>query len=108
MSCEYATSGCNYPEGGCDGACARYSLQPGQRVEVNWGPRGWLPGAFEEYRRGEADEPDTRVRCKVKMDNGFACDGQGYAAECVLPAVSGHDCPDKDGRHTKSIHGGES
>lgn len=60
-------------------------LQPGQRVEVNWGPRGWLPGTFEEYRRGEADEPESRVRCKVKMDNGWGCEGQGYASECVRP-----------------------
>lgn len=89
MTCQYASSGCNYPEGECLGLCNQQgiglTLRPCQRVEVNWGRHGWLPGTFHEYRRGEADEPDSRVRCKVTMDNGFGCEGQGYASECVRP-----------------------
>jgi hypothetical protein len=64
-------------------------LVPGQRVEVDWGLRGWLPGTFEEYREGEFDEPDGRVRCRVAMDNGWAFQGQGFAAECVRAAEGG-------------------
>ena len=40
-----------------------------------------------EIMGGEAGEPEDRVRCRVAMSNGFACDGQGYAAECARPAT---------------------
>lgn len=62
------------------------ALQPGQKVEVNWGRNfGWLPGVFQEYGHGYPEEGDEVVRCKVKMDNGFPCEGFGYAQACVRP-----------------------
>lgn len=60
-------------------------LQPGQRVEVNWGEQfGWLPGTFRGYTTGDADENFNR--CMVSMDNGFACNAPGYHPDCVRQA----------------------
>ncbi len=56
----------------------------GQRVLVNWGERhGWLPGTFEGYSSPAVDEEFRR--CRVEMDNGFACNGEGYHPDCVRP-----------------------
>jgi hypothetical protein len=59
-------------------------MKTGDKVEVQWARLGWLPGVFETYTSGEADEDFQR--CKVKMDNGFACHGQGYHPDCVREA----------------------
>jgi hypothetical protein len=56
-------------------------LQEGQRVLVKWNRLGWLPGTFEGYSSPDVDEEFRR--CKVKMDNGFACNGFGYHPDCV-------------------------
>lgn len=54
-------------------------------MEVNWGSkRGWLPGTFESYA-SSADPDETFKRVRVKMDNGFCCDGSGYHPDCVRP-----------------------
>jgi hypothetical protein len=60
-------------------------FQPGDRVEVNWGRRGWLPGIFESYA-SSADPGEDFKRIRVAMDNGFGCTGSGYHPDCVRPA----------------------
>lgn len=60
------------------------TLEPGQRVEVLWDRHGWLPGTFQGYVSGDADEGFRR--CLVKMDNGFGCSAPGFHPDCVRPA----------------------
>jgi hypothetical protein len=57
------------------------SLTAGERVEVNWGRRGWLPGTFESLSTPDPGEDFQRAR--VCMDNGLSCDGSGYHPRCV-------------------------
>lgn len=61
-------------------------MKPGDRVEVQWARLGWLPGTFEAYSSPSPDEDFQRI--KVKMDNGFACHGEGYHPECVRAVQS--------------------
>jgi hypothetical protein len=67
---------------------ARTSMALGDRVEVNWGRRGWLPGTFEVYE-SFADPGENFLRLHVRMDNGFSCDGSGYHPDAVrMPVAS--------------------
>ena len=56
-------------------------FRPGDRMLVQWQGRGWLPGTFESY--GSPDPDEAFERCRVKMDNGFACHGSGFHPDCV-------------------------
>lgn len=60
-------------------------MQTGDRVEVNWGPRGWLAGTFLAFESCP-DPEEEFIRVHVAMDNGFACEGSGYHPDCVRPA----------------------
>jgi hypothetical protein len=62
-------------------------MQTGERVEVNWGRRGWLPGTLTSFESCP-DHDEDFIRVHVQMDNGFACSGTGYHPDCVRP-VSG-------------------
>jgi hypothetical protein len=57
------------------------TLKQGDRIEVNWGKRGWLPAIFSNY--SSADDGEGFERVKATMDNGWACDGSGYHPDCV-------------------------
>lgn len=57
------------------------SLARGERVEVNWGNRGWLPGTFQSLSSPDPDEDFQRVQ--VAMDCGLTCEGSGYHPRCV-------------------------
>lgn len=57
-------------------------FKPGDRVTVNWGRRGWLPGTFEAYE-SSPDPSETFRRVHVRMDNGWACTGTGYHPDAV-------------------------
>jgi hypothetical protein len=59
-------------------------LRPGQRVEVKWNRRGWLPGTFRGYETSP-DPGEDFLRVHAEMDNGFSCTGTGYHPDCVRP-----------------------
>lgn len=63
-------------------------MNQGQRVVVLWDRNGWLPGTFECF--SSPDVGEEFQRCRVVMDNGFACHDSGYHPDCVkaFPVIS--------------------
>lgn len=59
-------------------------LKRGDRVAVNWGRRGWLPGTFEAYE-SHPDPGESFLRIHARMDNGWSCAGSGYHPDAVRP-----------------------
>jgi hypothetical protein len=57
----------------------------GDRVEANFGRRGWLLGTFVDYETSP-DPGENFLRVHVRMDNGFACMGTGYHPNAVRAA----------------------
>lgn len=56
-------------------------FQKGEKVEVLWDRRGWLPGTFERYVPGYAGEDFNRLI--VNMDSFRDNSGAGYHPDCV-------------------------
>jgi hypothetical protein len=57
-------------------------MNAGDRVEVHWANRGWLPGTFVSFESCP-DHGEDFIRVHVVMDNGLACEGSGYHPNCV-------------------------
>lgn len=68
-----------------DPAASIQELEAGDRVEVLWDRRGWLPGTFIETC--DPDPGEDFRRALVQMDNGLPCEGSGYHPSCVRRAT---------------------